>query len=159
MKITAKIGIALVGLMVIYAWTANLTTELEKAQWLIGTWENKTKRGSLYETWSKTSPKAFTGMSFILKDQDTIVFETIKLVEEHGKLLYIPTVTNQNAGLPVKFSSKTISERTLVFINHNHDYPQMISYTKISNDSLVAAISGIKNGQEHKQLFPMKRVK
>lgn len=46
----------------------------------------------------------------------------------------------------------------LVFENPMHDFPQIISYTKITCDSLVAQISGEKNGQERKQAFPMKRV-
>jgi len=61
--------------------------------------------------------------------------------------------------LPVRFATKTISETQLVFENPQHDFPQTISYTKITADSLVAEISGTKNGHERKQIFPMKRVK
>ena len=118
MKTRTKIFIAIVSLIILCAWTMKQTNHIKKAEWLIGTWENKTPKGSIYETWSKASDNELTGKSYIVKEQDTIVFE-----------------------------------------NPQHDFPQIISYTKINADSLVAEISGSKNGQELKQTFPMKRVK
>jgi hypothetical protein len=159
MKTGTKFLIAFVGLAVLCAWTTKQTSDITKAEWLIGTWENKTQRGSIYETWSKTNDNEYSGMSYIIKEKDTVVFENIRLVQEQDGLFYIPTVKNQNYGLPVRFTAKTISESQLVFENPQHDFPQIISYTKISADSLVAEISGTKNGQERKQTFPMKRVK
>lgn len=159
MKTGTKILIAIVCFIVLSAWTMKLTNDITKAKWLIGTWENKTPKGSIYETWSKISNNEFSGKSYIVKEKDTIVFENIRLVQEQGGLFYIPTVKNQNDGLPVRFALKTISETQLVFENPQHDFPQIISYTKIISDSLVAEISGTKNGQERKQAFSMKRVK
>ena len=159
MKTATKLFIAAIGLTVLCAWTTKQTNDIKKTEWLIGTWENKTQRGSIYETWSKTNDNEFSGKSYIVKEQDTIVFENIRLVQEQDGLFYIPTVKNQNDGLPVRFATRTISETKLIFENSKHDFPQIISYTKISADSLVAEISGIKNGQERKQTFPMKRVK
>lgn len=159
MKTGTKFFIAFFGFVVLCAWTIKETNNINNAEWLIGTWENKTQRGIIYETWSKTNDTEFSGKSFIVKEQDTIVFENIRLVQEQDKLVYIPTVENQNEGLPVRFEIKTISKTQLVFENLKHDFPQIISYTKISGDSLVAEISGTKNGQERKQTFPMKRIK
>lgn len=158
MKTGRKILIAVIGLTILCAWTKQ-ANDLRKAEWLIGTWENKTTRGSIFETWSKTNDKVYSGKSYAVKNKDTIVFENIQLLCEQEKVYYIPTVKNQNSGLPIRFSSKTISETQLVFENLQHDFPQVISYTKVSTDSLVAVISGTKNGQERKQTFGMKRVK
>lgn len=136
--------------------------QIKKAQWLIGTWENPStgpSRGSIYENWKKTSDTELVGKSYILKEKDTIIFENIRLVQEQGELFYIPTVKNQNNELPVRFALKTISDEVLVFENPEHDFPQIISYTKINADSLVARISGIKNGQERSQSYPMKRIR
>lgn len=159
MKTGTKLFIAVIGLLLLCAWTIKQTDDIKKAEWLIGTWENRTPKRSIYETWEKISDNEFSGKSYILKEQDTIVFETIRLVQEQDRLFYIPTVKNQNDGLPVRFTAKTISENKLVFENPKHDFPQTISYTKIDTNSLVAEISGTKNGQERKQTFPMKRVK
>ena len=122
MKTGAKIFITVVGLAVLYAWTTKQTNDIAKAEWLIGTWENlsagqagKTPKGSVYETWNKETDNEFSGKSYIIKEQDTIVFENIQLVQEQDGLFYIPTVKNQNDGLPVRFASKIVTETQLVF--------------------------------------------
>ncbi len=154
-----KLLIALAGLIVFCSWTIQQKTNIQMAAWLIGTWENKTQRGSMYETWTKINEAEFSGKSYMLKEKDTTVFETISLVQENDNVFYIPTVKNQNNGLPVRFSLKTITESAMVFENPEHDFPQIISYNKINADSLIAEISGRINGQERTQKFPMKRVK
>lgn len=159
MRTGAKFFITVVGLIILNAWTIKQKKDIQKAEWLIGTWENKTQKGSIYETWTKLEYNEFSGKSYSVKDKDTIVFENVRLVQEKNRLYYIPTVKNQNEGLPIRFVAKTISESQLVFENPQHDFPQIIAYTKISSDSLIAEISGTKNGQKRKQTFPMKRVK
>tara|TARA_R110000868_G_scaffold411378_1_gene703388 strand:+ start:1348 stop:1827 length:480 start_codon:yes stop_codon:yes gene_type:complete len=159
MKRLPKLIFAFIGFTLLIAWSVKQTNDIKKAEWLIGTWENITPKGSIYETWSKTNDNEFSGKSYIIKDKDTIVFESIRLVQEQNGLFYIPTVKSQNDALPVRFAAKTISETQLIFENKHHDFPQIISYKKITSDSLVAEISGTKNGKERKQEFPMKRLK
>jgi hypothetical protein len=68
-------------------------------------------------------------------------------------------VKDQNAGLPVAFTLTQASENRLVFENPAHDFPQKITYTRITGDSLLAEISGTINSEEKSQQFPMTRVK
>lgn len=150
---------ACVGLIILISWKPPYENSIVKTKWLLGTWENKSSRGSIYETWTKVSATEMNGKSYALKDLDTIFYETIKLVQEPEGLYYIPTVKNQNDMLPVKFTLKSISESAMIFENPDHDFPQMISYSLIEPDSLVAEISGIKNGKLRKQQFPMKRIR
>lgn len=159
MKTGLKIFIEVVVIAVICAWTIRQKKKIEKAEWLIGTWESKTSKGSIYETWCRANKNELSGKSYILRGKDTIVFENIQLIQENYSLFYIPTVENQNDGLPVRFATKTITETQLVFENAQHDFPQIISYTKINTDSLLAEISGTKNGKKRKQMFAMKRLK
>lgn len=153
------IFIAAAGCIGLCAWIAKTNNDISKTQWLVGTWENKTSRGSMFETWYKLSDKELKGKSYMVKEKDTMVFENLQLLQEGEKLFYIPMVKNQNNGLPVRFAAKTISNTQLIFENPQHDFPQVISYTKIHADSLVAEISGTKQGKERKQTFWMKRVK
>lgn len=159
MKTKAQFFFVVIGFLLLCAWTTNRKDDIKKAEWLIGTWVSKTPKGSIYETWNKTTDIEFAGKSYIIKAKDTIIFENIRLVQEQNKIFYIPTVKNQNKGLPVRFGIKTISDTQLIFENLQHDFPQIISYTKITKDSLVAEISGVKNGQERKQVIPMKKMK
>ena len=155
-----RIGLIItaVGFIVLCGWKTQQKNEIKKAEWLIGTWENHTPKGSIYETWTKINDDEFSGKSYVVKEKDTIVFEIIKIVQEKDGLFYIPTVKNQNNSLPVRFTLKNISDTSLIFENPHHDFPQIISYTSINTDSLVAEISGMKNGQQRTQTFPMKRV-
>jgi hypothetical protein len=150
---------AVAGIIMVCACAIKQTNDIKKAEWLIGTWENKTESGNIYESWTKMNEHEFSGRSYMLNEKDTVVFENIRLVQEQDELFYVPTVKNQNEGLPVRFASTTISATEIIFENSQHDFPQIISYSKMNADSLVAEISGIKNGQKQKQIFPMKRVK
>ncbi|QYA26141.1 hypothetical protein G3I01_11660 [Gramella sp. MT6] len=158
MKTGMKLFIVAVGLVILGAWTPKQTNDIDKAAWLIGTWENFTERGKIYETWSKESNNGLSGINYSIKNRDTVVFENIQLVQEKNILFYIPIVKNQNDALPVRFANKINTENPLVFENKQHDFPQVIAYTKINADSLVAEISGIRNGQKQKQTFPMKKI-
>lgn len=148
---------ATITLITCCSWIHQKTSGLEMAGWLIGTWENRTPRGMVYETWTRLSEKEFFGRSYIKKDEDTLVFESIRLIQEPKGLFYIPTIRNQNDGLPVRFQLKSVSDSTLVFENQQHDFPQVISYTRVSADSLVAEISGVIDGLSRRQAFHMKR--
>jgi sarcosine oxidase delta subunit len=132
---------------------------IEKANWLIGVWENKSPEGIATEIWVKQNDTAYYGTSYFVIGKDTVSSETISLTQVGKDLFYIPTVKNQNNGKAVKFTLTTLSDNQLVFENPKHDFPQKISYKKISNDSLVAEISGILNGKQNSQLFPMKKMK
>jgi len=151
-----------IGLIILFffsAWKVEDGQPIEKASWLIGTWENKAVRGSVYESWSMLNENELSGRSFMIKDQDTIVFEHIRLVQEGDMLVYIPTVEDQNNKLPVRFTQKSVTDSELIFENMNHDFPQVIQYTRITKDSLVAEISGEIRGKMKKQTFPMKKIR
>ena len=149
--------------LIAFAWIASGLDNIQKADfnkatWLLGTWENKTARGSMYETWKKVSDRELAGKSYALNENDTIVFETVQLIQNEKGMFYIPTVKNQNNGMPITFTLTKISDTSMTFENSQHDFPQKISYTKITTDSLVAEISGIRNGSKRSQTFPMKKL-
>jgi hypothetical protein len=74
-------------------------------------------------------------------------------------LFYIPSVKAQNEGRPVCFTAVQVSDDRLVFSNPAHDFPQTITYSRTGTDSLLAVISGLRNGRLRQQDFPMKRLK
>ncbi len=49
-------------------------------------------------------------------------------------------------------------EKKLVFQNPKNNFPQKISYTQITKDSLVIEISGIQQGKPSTEKFSMKRI-
>jgi len=129
------------------------------ADWLIGSWENKTDQGDLTESWERTNDSVFHGQSFFIKKKDTLHNETIELKQIGNELTYNPTVKGQNDDLPVAFRLTRATAKQLVFENPAHDFPQKITYSLITNDSLVAEISGMQQGKLASESYPMKRIK
>lgn len=134
------------------------TREIDKANWLIGEWRNTTDQGSLVEMWEKLNDSVFVGKSFFIRGVDTVSAESIKLMQQGNELSYVPTVKNQNEGQPVTFKLISSASDKLVFENTAHDFPQTITY-QLSNDSLLAEVSGLVKGEYRVEKFPMLRVK
>ncbi len=135
----------------------NSNSLLGEVSWLIGSWENTVPEGKTIEKWQKLNDSVLVGKSIFIKENDSLLLENIMIVQREEGLYYIPTVINQNEGNPVEFKLSYKSGRMLVFENPQHDFPQKISYSKISNDSILAEISGISNGKEKSVKFPMTR--
>jgi hypothetical protein len=131
--------------------------QITKADWLIGSWENKSEYGDLSESWQKENDSVYKGQSFFIKRKDTIHSEAIVLSEINGEVSYSPQVKGQNNDKPVDFKMTSATDKQLVFENPAHDFPQKITYTKITNDSLVAEISGKQQGKPMSEKYPMKR--
>ncbi|MEZ7498936.1 DUF6265 family protein [Flavobacterium sp. Arc3] len=137
----------------------NEKDKIKTARWMQGQWENKSTDGTLTETWKKVNDSTYNGQSFFLKGKDTIHYETIVLQQIEDQLSYNANVRGQNQDKPVAFLLTETKENQLVFENPKHDYPQKISYTKVSKDSLVAEISGIQSGQPSSEKYIMIRTK
>ncbi|WP_118950133.1 DUF6265 family protein [Taibaiella helva] len=126
--------------------------------WLIGTWEQQTTRGKVYEQWLQDGDSTLSGKSFALKGKDTMVFESIRLRREGDDWFYIPQVKDQNGGQPVRFRATRLSATEMVFENPEHDFPQVITYRRNGKDALIAEVSGIAKGETRKVTFPMKKL-
>jgi len=137
----------------------NEKDKIKTARWLLGQWETKSEDGTLTETWKKANDSTYNGHSFFLKGKDTVHYETIVLQQIEEQLSYNANVRGQNDDKPVAFVLTETKENQLVFTNPKHDYPQKISYTHVSNDSLVAEISGIQSGKPSSEKYIMLRTK
>ena len=131
--------------------------QLENANWFIGRWENATPEMTFTEIWKKANDSTYTAESFVLVSKDTVFYESVDLLQKNDSLFYTVSVRNQNNEKPVSFYLTNATESELVFENPKHDFPNKITYTKITNDSLVASISGLKDGKLSNETFPMKK--
>ena len=129
--------------------------KLEKMDWLIGNWEQALPEGILKETWTKQNDSTFTGDSYFITPKDTVHFESIKLTQKAEELTYSATVVGQNDDEPVDFKLTSDAENTFTFENPTHDYPQKISYKKVSSDRLIVTISGKQQGKQTQESYPM----
>jgi len=133
---------------------ATTSKELEKANWFLGRWQNKTPEGIFSEEWKVENDSVLKGESYFINGKDCLFAETIRLVQRQNDLLYIVSVTSQNEEQPVEFKLTSYTSDYLVFENPKHDFPKKITYKLVTKDSLYAEISG--NGKS--QGFPFTKV-
>lgn len=131
--------------------------KLEKMNWLIGNWEQSLPDGTLKETWTMQNDSTFSGDSYFINTKDTVHFESIQLVQKAEELTYIATVVGQNNEQPVAFKLTSDTDDTFTFENPAHDYPQKISYKKVSGTSLIASISGKQQGKQSTESYAMNK--
>lgn len=132
---------------------------IDKAGWLTGTWQSNASGRQMLETWVKLDDSTFAGKGRLVRKGDTLLLESVSLEQRGGQLYYVPTVTGQNNGMPVRFTLTAIDSRQMVFENPAHDFPQKVSYTLVSPDSLLAEISGTLNGVLQTRQFAMRRLR
>ena len=132
-------------------------SKIVDADWLLGKWENNSKDGYLLETWKKVNDSVYDGESYFIKGKDTLHFEKIQMKQKGEELFYISTIKGQNNDKPITFKHNDNIEKQLVFENPKNDFPQKISYSKITKDSIFIQISGIQQGKSSSERFSMKK--
>jgi hypothetical protein len=130
-------------------------SELEKADWFLGRWENKTPEGTFSEEWTIGNDSLYIGESYFINNNDTLFAETVRLEQRKNDLFYIVSVPNQNEEQPVAFKLTSSTIDYLVFENPEHDFPKKITYKLVTKDSLYAEISGDGKSQG----FPFTKIK
>ena len=134
---------------------ATTYAELEKANWFLGKWENKTSEGTFSEEWKVENDSLYLGQSYFINNNDTLFAETVRLEQHKNDLFYIVSVPNQNEEQPVAFKLTSSTVDYFVFENPEHDFPKKITYKLVNKDSLYAEISE----GEKSQGFPFTKIK
>ena len=135
-------------LLVISCKKDNLADKLNPAQWIIGSWEQKTDKGILTESWQRQNDSVFVGSCYFINESDTLHRETILLEQRADSITYSANVKGQNNDKAVPFRLTTANTNSLVFENPAHDYPQKIVYQKSKSNGLLVTISGILHGKK-----------
>lgn len=130
---------------------------LQRTAWILGEWDSSSDQGVFSENWTKQSDSVMEARSSFIKDADTLFTETIQMVQRGQDVFYIAATPAQNEGKGIAFKLVSSSDTQLVFENPEHDFPQRIVYKRIGTDSLVAEVSGPRQGQTHTEVFAMKR--
>lgn len=125
---------------------------------ILGLWSLETAGGTMYESWYKSNDSTLLGKSYSVKGKDTLLLETVDLVERKGTIMYIPVTADQNDQKPVVFTLAKLDSATYTFENPAHDFPQRIIY-KLPVDNLMHAwIEGNSKGVLKRSDYRFKRV-
>lgn len=95
-----------------------------------GTWISEPKKNGtvMGEIWEIINSKEMHGKSFMIKDRDTTILETVRLLQDGNNTFYIPVAYGQNNDQPVSFTLTTAKNNRYSFENPAHDFPRRIVY-------------------------------
>ena len=126
---------------------------------LVGDWKTSGENPSTLERWSLNGD-AMNGASFSVDGSVMEIQETIRIDGLETTPVYSPKVANQNDGHEIHFTCVNQNPNRIEFINEQHDFPQVILYEFINDDSLQATISTYPlNDTSKKMTFSYSRVK
>lgn len=131
---------------------------LKMFDFMIGTWEMPSKKGKIVEQWVRKPDQSLSGKSFQINEKgDSTLTESLVIKKVDEAIFYCSTVTGQNEGKEVCFKLVSIENKTYVFDNPAHDFPQQIVYQNKGKKQLMAWIEGMRKGQKRKSIFQYSR--
>lgn len=113
---------------------------------LEGAWKMSLDSSSVEEVWRKENDTLYKGYTYEVDGADTVITELIELYLSNNQVYYVPTTYGQNDGNPVPFKLTSLEGGAFNFTNHDHDFPNLISYLFITKDHVVATVSGDMEG-------------
>ncbi|MCC6244872.1 MAG: hypothetical protein IT353_18640 [Gemmatimonadaceae bacterium] len=130
--------------------------ELGRAAWLGGCWEMSAGARVTSEQWMMPRGGMMVGMSRTVVRDTARTFEHLRIQWRDGRAAYVAQPAGQSE---TTFAATVLSDSLLVFNNPAHDFPQQISYRRVTADSIVARIEGPQGGQVRGINYPMRRVR
>lgn len=127
--------------------------KIAQMQWLLGTWTNENGEEFSQETWSKENDSMFSAFSFIEVKGEVVFAETMALEQKAGNLFLTVATANQKDEKPITFKMVSSENGQVTFENKKHDFPERITYTNPTKDSLHAWIEGTLNEEAKKVNF------
>ena len=126
--------------------TIDIETQFDRLTFLEGTWRGQDGDNYFYENWQKQSDTSLNGMGYGLEGIDTTFSETLRILKTSGKIFYVALVAHNQGG--VAFQLIEADSSTYVFENKNHDFPNIIKYHLLDNDSLEVSVIGQQDEEE-----------
>lgn len=127
---------------------------IARAAWLQGCWERTTGQRTVEEHWMAPRGKTMMGMSRTVQGDRVVEHEFLILREQGDQLAYEAHPSGQPSAT---FVSRTIDDKTIVFENPEHDYPQRVAYRLDGPDALTAWIDGTMKGTPRRVEFAYTR--
>ena len=140
-------------------YSQTVSQKFEDLYSIVGLWSLETAGGTIYESWYKSNDSTLLGKNYSVKGKDTLLLETVDLLERRGTIMYIPVTVDQNDQKPVIFTLAKIDSATYTFANPAHDFPTRIMYTLPADNMLHAWIEGTSKGVLKRSDYRFKRVR
>lgn len=125
----------------------NSDVKMKELQNLHGSWycEEIQQR----EVWSSYHDTLLSGVSFGLRDGQTLVLEKLGIQQHGSRIIYQATVLEQNKGATINFQLNPFVDSLFSFENLEHDFPQKIQYRFINADELEVGVLNAADEGKH----------
>jgi hypothetical protein len=123
---------------------AQESTSINDVDWLVGCWKSTNSKYNAREHWIPPKGKMMVGMSHTVSNSKTVGYEYLRIEEREGKLVYIANPSGQKE---IAFYQAEITDKKMVFVNPDHDFPQRITYYLLNDGSIHARVEGEKDGK------------
>ena len=143
-------------LIFLICFSCKAPNNLSDIDWVLGKWQVNESRS--FEEWLKVNDHLYRGKGYEVRKNDTLINETIEIVQRENSIFYIPTVADQNDGKPIEFQLVSKNKNELVFENEAHDFPQRIIYERTNAEVIDARIEGMRQGFFSEVKFKLKKV-
>lgn len=111
-------------------------TQPDFPDWLKGVWEIRSETGSSYEEWRGATDGSLTGKTYRMFNQDTIVFDTMRIRYFNSDIVYQMSANVKNTRTYARFNLQRPDPVLWKFENPLTDYPRNINYMRMGNDSV-----------------------
>jgi hypothetical protein len=125
---------------------------VDQLAWLAGCWKHEEPGFLRDEQWMRPSGGTMIGMSRSVSEGETVEHEYLRIEVRAGRLAYVASPSGQSEAA---FLSVEITDRIAVFEALEHDFPQRITYERMSPRSILAWIEGDIDGVSRVVEFPM----
>ena len=132
-----------------------LPLRIDRVAWLQGCWLVQDGDRTIEEQWLSPRADSMLGVGRTIRADRLIEYEMV-LIRASG--LQLAYEAHPPAQEPALFMSASIGERSIVFENLKHDFPQRIGYERTSADRLLAWTEGTQDGQMKRIEYPYSRV-
>lgn len=147
----AMIGLALLGGAV----AAESPTSIATVAWLQGCWQDANARRTIEEHWMAPLGDSMSGLGRTVRGGRLAEFEAVVIRETASGLTYEARPSGQP---PAAFKAVSAGERTIVFEDPAHEFPQRVGYAQPDPSTLTAWIEGTREGKVRRIEFRYRRV-
>jgi Domain of unknown function (DUF6265) len=130
--------------------------DISQLTWMAGDWQTAPGgRAQIEEHWTQPAGGSMLGMSRTVAGNRTAEFEFLRIEQRDDGIYYVAQPKGRCPATDFKLTR--VGSQEAVFENPQHDFPKRITYRKMADDSLTAAIDG---GEGTKAItFQFRRIK
>lgn len=136
---------------------AKVYSQIKKAYWLIGMWENNDEQSDYYEFWQHSNDSTIVGETYLIVELDTIFGDSMSISEKNGGLFYSKSSKFQDRKSYTDLGLTSSADGRLIFENPKNTFPNKIIYKKIGRDSVEVSNIGMRNNEEFSESYSFKK--